>query len=417
MTDRREQAASGVSPAGELEGRILPGAGLTVAERMVVEASVPELKPRVREIVDVARLILDEEGVDALSMRAIAARLDVRAPSLYKHLADKQAIIDVLVADILHENGDVMRAAIAVAQDPVGAIFAAFRRWALEHPQRYALMMAGPLDPSPLTTAAALYSGDPLRWVMRDDLEGAVTFWAFAHGLVDLEITGRLPRPYDAAPIWARGVSLLRHPEDGAPAPVAAPGPPAASLFRAEMPEDVELSPRAQRIVVVARELLEEEGEEGMSMRRIAARLGVRAPSLYKHLPDKKALEDAIVATVLDDLARLGRDAVDAAAAEGADELHALMDAYRDYAVANPALYRLNVRGPLDEGPLVRGAEVRSAGPLVRACHGDGLAAMTIFAFVHGLVDLELKQRIPPGYQLDAIRRRGIEALRPGPAG
>jgi AcrR family transcriptional regulator len=183
------------------------------------------------------------------------------------------------------------------------------------------------------------------------------------------------------------------------------------------MPEDVELSPRAQRIVVVARELLEEEGEEGMSMRRIAARLGVRAPSLYKHLPDKKALEDAIVATVLDDLARLGRDAVDAAAAEGADELHALMDAYRDYAVANPALYRLNVRGPLDEGPLVRGAEVRSAGPLVRACHGDGLAAMTIFAFVHGLVDLELKQRIPPGYQLDAIRRRGIEALRPGPAG
>lgn len=401
----------------ELEGRVLPGAGLTVAERMVVDASVPELKPRVREIVDVARAMLDEEGLDALSMRAIAARLGVRAPSLYKHLPDKQAILDVLVADLLRENGDVLRAAITGAEDPVGAIFAAFRTWALEHPQRYALVMGGPLDDGPLVRSASLYNGDPLRWVMRDDLEGALVFWAFAHGLVDLELKGRFPKPYEPAPVWAWGVARLRHPEDAVPSPNPGLGASAASEYRAVMPEDVALTPRAAQIVAVARELLEEEGEEGMTMRRIAARLGVRAPSLYKHLPDKAAVEHAIIASILDEMATRAREEVEIAQAAGEDPLLRVMEAYREWALMHPALYALNVRGPLDDGALVRGAELRSAGPLLRACDGDGIAAMTIFAFVHGLVDLELKQRMPPGYVHGRILRRGVDALRPAPTG
>jgi AcrR family transcriptional regulator len=384
---------------------------------MAVEASVPALKPRVREIVDVAREILDEQGADALSMRAIAARLGVRAPSLYKHLPDKQAILDVLVADLLRENGDVMRAAITGAEDPVGAIFAAFRSWALDHPQRYAVVMAAPLDDAPLVRSASLYSGDPLRWVMRDDLEGALVFWAFAHGLVDLEIRGRLPKPYDPTPVWAWGEARLRDPEDAVPSPDPGLGPLAASEYRAVLPEDVALTPRASRIVEVARELLEEEGEEGMSMRRIAHRLGVRAPSLYKHVPDKAALENAIIATILDEQGREARERFDVAQAAGEDPLLAIVEAYRSWALANPALYRLNVRGPLDGGPLVRGAELRSAGPLLRACDGDGIAAIALFAFAHGLVDLELKQRVPPGYAHDRILRRGVDALRPEPTG
>lgn len=414
--DRRRDPAA-PDPGRELEGRILPGAGLTVAERMAVEASVPELKPRVRETVDVARAILDEQGVDALSMRAIAARLGVRAPSLYKHLPDKQAILDVLIADLLRENGDAMRAAITGAEDPVGAIFAAFRAWALEHPERYAVLMAGPLDDAPLVRSASLYSGDPLRWVMRDDLEGALVFWAFAHGLVDLELKGRFPKPYDPTPVWAWGVARLRHPEDGVPSPDPGLGPVAAAEYRAILPEDVALTPRAERIVEVARELLEEEGEEGMSMRRIADRLGVRAPSLYKHLPDKAALENAIIATILDEQGRIAREHVEAAQAAGDDPLLTVIEGYRAWAFAHPALYRLNLRGPLDGGPLVRGAELRSAGPLLRACDGDGIAATALFAFAHGLVDLELKQRLPPGYVHGRILRRGVDALRPVPTG
>jgi AcrR family transcriptional regulator len=63
------------------------------------------------------------------------------------------------------------------------------------------------------------------------------------------------------------------------------------------------LTPRARQIVQVARQLLEQEGGQALAMRRLADRLGIRAPSLYKHLPDKAALEAAIIATGLEDIA------------------------------------------------------------------------------------------------------------------
>jgi AcrR family transcriptional regulator len=400
-------------PPEGLDGRVLAGGGLSVAERMDVEASVPALKPRVREIVDVARVLLDEQGIDGLSMRAIASRLGVRAPSLYKHLADKQAIIDVLVADILRENGEATRAAIAGAEDPVAAILSTFRARSLGHPERYALCMSGPLADSPLVRSASLYAGDPLRWTMRDDLEGAVVFWAFSHGLVDLEIKGRIPPRYDAAELWAWGVARLRHPEDAAEAPAPRPATDAEALLRAGAPEPVALAPRVQRIVAVTRELLEEEGPEGMSMRRIAGRMGVRAPSLYKHVPDKRTLENAIIADVLREQGVLWHDVTAAAAAAGEDPLVAIMAAFREWALEHPALYRLNMRGPLDTGPLVRGAELESSLPVLRAAGGDPVAAITVWAFGHGMVDLELNHRLPPGYCLDSLRRRGIAALRP----
>jgi AcrR family transcriptional regulator len=150
-----------------------------------------------------------------------------------------------------------------------------------------------------------------------------------------------------------------------------------------------------------------------MSMRRIAARLGVRAPSLYKHLPDKLAMENAIIALILAEMGGIGMAAGASAADAGEDPLTAVMTAYREYAHAHPALYRLYTRGPLDDGPLVRGAELRSAEPVARATGHDGVAAMCVWAFVHGLVDLEAKGRIPEGYDRDAVFRRGIAALRP----
>ena len=66
-----------------------------------------------------------------------------------------------------------------------------------------------------------------------------------------------------------------------------------------------QLTPRAREIVNAARELLEEEGIEALSMRRIGQRLGIRAPSIYKHLPDKDALEAAIISTGFEEQAAL----------------------------------------------------------------------------------------------------------------
>ena len=62
-------------------------------------------------------------------------------------------------------------------------------------------------------------------------------------------------------------------------------------------------STRAREAVAAGRRLLEEEGTAALTMRRLAERLGIRAPSLYKHLPDKAALEAAIIATGLEEAA------------------------------------------------------------------------------------------------------------------
>jgi AcrR family transcriptional regulator len=57
------------------------------------------------------------------------------------------------------------------------------------------------------------------------------------------------------------------------------------------------LSPRARQIAA-ARDLLETDGPEALTMRRFGEKLGIRAPSLYKHLPNNAALEVALIADV-----------------------------------------------------------------------------------------------------------------------
>ena len=60
---------------------------------------------------------------------------------------------------------------------------------------------------------------------------------------------------------------------------------------------------RKDDIVQAALELLEEEGADALTMRRLADRLGVKAPSLYKHLAGKDDLEAALIAVGLEQVA------------------------------------------------------------------------------------------------------------------
>lgn len=381
--------------------------GVTADDRDELYAAVPELKPRVREILTEARVLVEEEGLEALSMRRLATRLGVRAPSLYKHLADKQALLDALIAEGLREQGDLMRAAAESAEDPLLALVSEFRAWALEHPAMHELCTAQRLDPGPLVQAAVLYSGDPLRHAMCHDLDGAMVIWAFARGLVDLETKGRLPPAFPADVIWEGGIARLRRREDLGPLPPVDPATidPNPLQYGGLV---VPLTPRAREIVTVGRKILEERGIEAMSMRVIAAELGVAAPSLYKHLPDKQALINAMLADALREQGDIAR----AAKVGAEDPLGAVMAAYRRWALDHPELYRLNMSGPLDRGPHVRSAELYGSIALREAVHGDVIAGVSIWAFGHGLVDLELKGAVRACYDLDELWARGIAALR-----
>ena len=168
------------------------------------------------------------------------------------------------------------------------------------------------------------------------------------------------------------------------------------------------LSPRAREIVEAARELLEAEGPDGLSMRRVAERVGIRAPSIYKHLPDKEALEAALVSAGFEEWAAR----FEAAAADADDPVDAFAVAYRAYAADHPHLYRLMTERPLARDRLEPGVEDRAAAPIVAAA-GDPDGARAMWAFAHGMTILELNGRFPPGADLDAAWAKGIAAFRP----
>ncbi|MFT3874373.1 MAG: TetR/AcrR family transcriptional regulator C-terminal domain-containing protein [Nocardioides sp.] len=51
-------------------------------------------------IVDAALAVLDDDGIDGVTVRAVAQRLDVKAPALYWHVAGKQELLDEMGTEI-----------------------------------------------------------------------------------------------------------------------------------------------------------------------------------------------------------------------------------------------------------------------------------------------------------------------------
>jgi AcrR family transcriptional regulator len=170
-----------------------------------------------------------------------------------------------------------------------------------------------------------------------------------------------------------------------------------------------DLSPRAREIVEVAIDLLEEEGPDGLSMRRLADRLGIQAPSIYKHLPDKQALEAAIISAGFE----LQAEASEQALEDREDQFGALAYSYRRFAKAHPHLYRLMTERELHRDLLSPGVEARAGLPVYEAVGRDPDLARAAWAFAHGMTILELDRRFPPDADLDAAWACGIRAFTP----
>src|SRR3954466_815537 len=103
---------------------------------------------------------------------------------------------------------------------------------------------------------------------------------------------------------------------------------------------------RRVQIVEAARHILEDLGPEALSMRNVAAEIGIRAPSLYEHVADKRALESAIIAAGLQEQGVALREAL--AGPEGSDPLSAITHAWRRWGLAHPHMYNLIYARDLD---------------------------------------------------------------------
>jgi AcrR family transcriptional regulator len=169
------------------------------------------------------------------------------------------------------------------------------------------------------------------------------------------------------------------------------------------------MSSRRDEILEVAVTVLEEAGPEALTMRELADRMGIRAPSLYKHVRDK----DDIVAGVQERaLLDMGRH-LSAVTGQG---LVALAEAYRSWARAHPRLYEMATRRPLARERIAAGVEDAAAAPLLTAVGGDEHVARALWALAHGLVDLELSDRFPPEADLDATWRTALSRFERTPA-
>ena len=171
----------------------------------------PEAEPRsdrVNQIVATARRLVEAEGAEALTMRRLAEDLGIKAPSLYKHLSGRDAVIAELVDDTLFETGDLMHAAVSEPGDPAGgpvaSLLDAYRGFGKGHPHLYRLVTTGDLPRSALTPGLAEWAGEPFFRATAEPYS-AQALWAFAHGTLILEIEGRFTPGSDLDLTWQAG--------------------------------------------------------------------------------------------------------------------------------------------------------------------------------------------------------------------
>lgn len=160
-------------------------------------------------ILDAARELFVERGVDAVTMREIARRIGYSPTAIYLHFKDKEALIRELCdTDFLTLAQELQ--AIGQIQDPIERLHQlglGYVRFAVTHPNHYRLMFMTPqvrFDPD----NSDIESGNPeqdayahLRTMVaeahiagrfRADLADpdlvAQTLWAGLHGVCSLEI-------------------------------------------------------------------------------------------------------------------------------------------------------------------------------------------------------------------------------------
>jgi len=166
-------------------------------------------------IVVAGRRILEDGGLDALTMQSVASAVGVRAPSLYKHVDGRPALVRLIAADVAGDLSAALEAA-ADTGDPsrdLAAMAGAFRTFAHLNPEGYGLLFRRLPDAwrtdvdlsSPgfatLFRAVGEVSGPA------HVLEAARLVVAWAHGFVSMELSGafRLGGDVDDAFAFAVG--------------------------------------------------------------------------------------------------------------------------------------------------------------------------------------------------------------------
>jgi AcrR family transcriptional regulator len=189
---------------------------------------VPRAGLTTLRVVEEAADVADEIGLPQLTLAAVAGRLGVRLPSLYKHVDGMSALQRLVAIQATTQLGVVLgRAAVGKSGiQAVGAMFHACRTWAKEHPGRYEATVRAP-DPDDAEHNAAaesvvrvifdVLSAYELRG---DDVVDAVrALRATLHGFIALEQAGGFGMPVDVNRTFDRIIAGLAETISGWVAP------------------------------------------------------------------------------------------------------------------------------------------------------------------------------------------------------
>jgi AcrR family transcriptional regulator len=176
-------------------------------------------------IVAAGRQLLEEHGMDALTMRHVADAVGVRTPSLYKRVRSRSDLFRLILDDVTDELATAADA-VAGSGDPAAdlrALLAAYRRFAHANPVAYTLMYA-PQAVSGATARSERSSATLLRLVTelagrRHALPAARTIVAWANGFIMMELAGAFRLGGDLEQAWDFGLDRVLYAvrsEDGA---------------------------------------------------------------------------------------------------------------------------------------------------------------------------------------------------------
>jgi AcrR family transcriptional regulator len=158
------------------------------------------------EIINVALLILEEDGEAAVTMQSVAKRVGIRGPSLYKWFPDRKALLLALEEIAFRLLGDGLRQ----AEGRIDRMAYAYLSFAREHPALHGLIFrSGPSEQAAECVRPALEAFEKLLGNPADALVRTRVFASFLYGFSLMEQAGAFRLQGDPADTLPVGIKLL----------------------------------------------------------------------------------------------------------------------------------------------------------------------------------------------------------------